>query len=245
MIYFPFSHVPEPSEVGLTRVDRVTFDTDDGLTLNGWFVPTSAANAEFTAIVFNGNAGNRAYRADLAAGFARAGVAALLFDYRGYGGNPGAPSEEGLALDARAAHRYVMSRGDVRRDRIAYFGESLGAAAAVRLALEQRPRALILRSPFTSLVDTGRYHYPLLPVRWLLKDRFPSIDRIAKVGCPLLVIAGADDRIVPAAQSRRLYEAAAEPKQLVILDGVDHNDFALVAGPRVIGAAVEFLRGLE
>lgn len=245
LIYLPFGDVPEPSEVGLTRVERVTFTTDDGLTLNGWFVPASTGIATLTVIVFNGNAGNRAYRADLAAGLARAGVASLLFDYRGYGGNPGSPSEEGLALDARAARRYVDARADVSRDRIVYFGESLGAAAAVRLALEQPPRALVLRSPFTSLVDTGRFHYPFLPVRWLLKDRFPSIERISRVGCPVLVIAGGQDSIIPTAQSRRLFEAASDPKQFVILDGADHNDFELVAGPRVIGAVSEFLRRLD
>jgi fermentation-respiration switch protein FrsA (DUF1100 family) len=84
-----------------------------------------------------------------------------------------------------------------------------------------------------------------LPVRWLLKDRFPSIERIARVGCPVLVIAGDQDSIIPTAQSRRLFEAASDPKQLVILDGADHNDFELVAGPRVIGAVTEFLRRLD
>ena len=117
-----------------------------------------------TVIVFNGNAGNRAYRSDLAARFAAGGLAVLLFDYRGYGGNPGSPTEEGLALDARAARRYVLSRADVDARGSSYFGESLGSAVAVRLAVEHPARAVILRSPFTSFVDMGRLHYPILPV---------------------------------------------------------------------------------
>ncbi len=171
------------------------------------------------------------------------GYAVLLFDYRGYGGNKGVPTEEGLALDARAARRYLESRPGIDPQRIVYFGESLGAAVAVRLAVEHRPYAAILRSPFTSLADTGRHHYPYLPVGWLLRDRFPSIERISRIGCPLLVIAAAEDSIVSTELSRRLFAVAREPKQLVIVENVDHNDEALVAGPEIVAAVTGFLRG--
>jgi fermentation-respiration switch protein FrsA (DUF1100 family) len=243
MMYFPSGDVPAPAQVGLHRTESVRFATDDGLTLGGWFV-RAAATAVGTVIVFNGNAGNRAYRADLAARLAAEGLSVLLFDYRGYGDNPGSPTEEGLALDARAARRYVLSRDDADPRRLAYLGESLGSGVAVRLAVEHPPSAVILRSPFTSFVDVGRVHYPILPVRWLLRDRYPSIDRITQIRSPLLVIAGSNDTIVPAALSRRLFEAALEPKRLVIIDGADHNDEVLFAGPEVIGAISAFLRGL-
>jgi uncharacterized protein len=241
MIYFPFGTVPAPADVGLGRAEKVRFATDDGLTLNAWFVPAERPGAD-TVIVFNGNAGNRAYRSDLAAWMVTAGMAVLLFDYRGYAENPGSPSEEGLALDARAARRYVLSRHDVDARRLVYFGESLGSGVAVRLAVEHPPRALVLRSPFTSFVDVGRVHYPFLPVAWLLRDRYPSIDRIAQVTCPVLVVAGANDSVVPAAQSRRLFEAAGEPKRLLIVEGADHNDEALAAGQQVIAAVTTFVR---
>ena len=140
-------------------------------------------------MVFNGNAGNRAYRVPLALALRRHNVAMLLFDYRGYGGNPGTPTEMGLAADARAARTYLLGRLDVDSARIVYFGESLGSAVAIALAVENPPAALILRSPFTSLADLGQFHYPLLPVRWLLRDRFASIDRMRQVPCLLLVIA--------------------------------------------------------
>jgi hypothetical protein len=242
MIYFPFGDVPTSAAAGLPRAESVAFTTADGLTLHGWFVPAAQPATRHTVIVFNGNAGHRAMRAPLADALARRGIASLLFDYRGFGGNPGSPSEEGLALDARAARAYVAGRPDVDSTRLVYFGESLGTGVAVGLATEHPPAALILRSPFTSMVDIGRYHYPFLPVRWLLRDRFDSLDRIGSVGCPLLVIAGDRDSIIPPALSQRLYDAAPSPKRLVMIPGADHNDEDLFAGPRMIAAIVEFLQ---
>ena len=242
MIYFPFGDVPTPAAAGLPRAESVAFTTADGLTLHGWFVPAAQPATRQTVIVFNGNAGHRAMRAPLADALARRGIASLLFDYRGFGGNPGSPSEEGLALDARASWAYVTGRPDVDSTRLVYFGESLGTGVAVRFATEHPPAALILRSPFTSMIDVGRYHYPFLPVRWLLRDRFDSLDRIGRVGCPLLVIAGDRDSIIPPALSQRLYDAAPSPKRLVMIPGADHNDEDLFASPRMIAAIVEFLQ---
>jgi uncharacterized protein len=244
MIYFPFGAVPEPEAIGLENAAAVSFPTADGLTLKGWFV-TRAETPDFTVIVFNGNAGNRAFRAPLADALSRANLAVLLFDYRGFGGNPGSPTEEGLKIDARAARDYVVSRADVDRRRIVYFGESLGTAIAAGLAVDYPPAALILRSPFTSLMDLGRHHYTFLPVRWLLRDRYATIERIVRVKSPLLVIGGDNDRIVPIDQTRRLYEAAPDPKSLLIISGADHNDESLLAGREMIGGLLRFLRNLR
>ncbi len=241
LIYFPSGDPGTPADAGLPHAETVAITTDDGLTLGGWFVPASGPARGTTVVVFNGNGGNRASRAPLAAQLARHGIASLLFDYRGYGGNPGTPSEKGLAADARAAVRHVTSRPDVDGDRIVYFGESLGSGVAVGLAVERPPFALILRSPFTSLVDVGRLHYPFLPVSLVLRDRFPSLARIASLERPLLVIATDKDEVVPTAQSERLYNAAASPKRLVIIEGAGHNDEEILAGPRVITAIVEFV----
>ena len=245
LIYFPLGDVPRSAAVGLPRAQDVSFVTTDDVTLHGWFVPPTAPFIGMTVIVFNGNAGHRGFRAPLAAMLADSGLATLLFDYRGYGENQGQPSEEGLAEDARAAHRYVSTRQDVDATRLVYFGESLGTGVAVRLAAERAPRALILRSPFTSMVDVGRHHYPFLPVATVLRDRYASIDRIADITCPLLVITAAHDSVVPSAQSRRLYEAARSPKQLVVIEGVDHNDDELLAGPRLKAEILQFLHSLQ
>ena len=241
LIYFPFGDVPPPVHVGLAAAEAVSFTTGDGLTLAGWFVPAASPAGGATIVIFNGNGGNRAMRAPLAAALAQRHVASFLFDYRGYGGNPGSPSEAGLALDAQAARQYVASRRDVRPERIAYFGESLGTAVAVRLAAVNPPAALVLRSPFTSLTDVGRHHYPFLPVGWLLGDRFEAVDRMGEIRCPLLVIAAEDDSIVPTRLSRSLYAAANEPKRLLIVPGVDHNDYELLAGTRLVDAVVSLL----
>ena len=243
-IYFPTSDVPTPGEIGLTDVEQVTFATVDGLRLSGWFFAASGASPRATVLVFNGNAGNRANRGPLAAALQRHGFQVLLVDYRGYGGNPGTPSESGLASDARAARAYLAHRPDVDLSRVAYFGESLGTAVAVDLAVEHPPTALVLRSPFTSMGDLGQHHYPFLPVRLLLRDRFAVIDHIRRIQVPLLVIVGGRDRIVPIDDSRRLYEAAEIPKTLLVLPDADHNDYELLAGDKMIEAIARFLQPL-
>jgi uncharacterized protein len=243
-VYFPTRDVPTPGQIGLTGVEPVMFDTSDGLGLSGWFFPASGPSPRVTVLVFNGNAGNRAHRGPLAAALQRQGLQVLLVDYRGFGGNPGAPSENGLTLDGRAAQAYLARRPDVDPSRLVYLGESLGTAVAVALAVEYPPAALVLRSPFTSMRDLGQRHYPFLPVGLLLRDRFAAIDQIQRIRVPLLVIAGGRDRIVPIENSRRLYDAAAEPKTLLVLPGADHNDYELLAGDEMIQAIVRFLRPL-
>jgi hypothetical protein len=241
LIYFPFGDVPHPDAIGLEGATPVSFPTADGLTLAGWFVARTDT-PEFTAIVFNGNAGNRAFRAPLADALARENLAVLLFDYRGFGGNPGSPTEEGLAHDARAARDYVVRRSGANPQRLVYFGESLGTAVATSLAVDYPPAALILRSPFTSMTDVGRYHYAFLPVGWLLRDRYATIERISRVRAPILIIGGDKDRIVPVEQTRQLYEAAGDPKSLLVISGADHNDDSLLAGREMIAGVLRFLR---
>jgi len=243
LIYYPWpGRAPAAASV-LPGSQEVTLDTEDGIRLHAWFVPAPTAGRGPAVVVCNGNAGNRALRAPLAAALSRAGLSVLLFDYRGFGGNPGRPSEDGLAADARAAQAWLAARPEVDPRRIAYFGESLGAAVALRLAVERPPAALVLRSPFTSLTDVGRLHYPWLPVGLLLADRYPSADRATDLTVPVLVVAGERDRIVPAALSRRLYDAAAEPKRFVLVPGADHNDAALLDGRELVGEILRFLEG--
>jgi fermentation-respiration switch protein FrsA (DUF1100 family) len=244
LIYFPTGGVPTPVDMGLTGVEPVTFETSDGLRLSGWFVAASGTSPRVTVLVFNGNAGNRAHRWPLAEALHRRGLQVLLVDYRGYGGNPGTPTMNGLAADSRAARAYLAGRADVDMSRIVYFGESLGTAVAVDLAVEHPPAALILRSPFTSMADVGHHHYPFLPVRLLLRDRFEAINQIEGIREPLLVIAGGHDRIVPIENSRRLHDAALCPKTLLVLPDADHNDYELLAGEEMVRTIVRFLQPL-
>jgi fermentation-respiration switch protein FrsA (DUF1100 family) len=192
--------------------------------------------------VASGNAGHRGLRAPLAAALSRHGLGVLLFDYRGYAGNPGSPYEAGLARDVRAARSFLLERAGVAEGDLLYFGESLGAAVVVDLAGEHPPAGLVLRSPFTSLADVGRVHYPLLPVRALLRDTYPLAQTIATIDVPTLVVLGTRDTIVPAEQSRAVARAAAGPTRVVEIEGADHNDPSLLTGAQVVDAAVALAR---
>jgi uncharacterized protein len=242
--YAPPPGVPASAVPGDTRPGLGSGGAGPGLGSGGAGPGVGSGGAGPAVVVCNGNGGDRSMRAALAAALSRLGLAVLLFDYRGYGGNPGSPDEEGLATDARAALDYLAGRPEVDPRRVVYFGESLGAAVAVRLAVERPPAALVLRSPFASLAEVGRHHYPLLPVSLLLRDRHDSAARVGRLTAPLLVVAGDRDRIVPAAHSRRLFAAAPQPKRLVVLDGADHNDHELLAGPRLVGELRAFLAGV-
>ena len=169
----------------------------------------------------------------------------LLFDYRGYAGNPGSPSEAGLAHDVRAARAYLVERAGVAKTDLLYFGESLGSAVVVDLAREHPPARLVLRSPFTSLADVGRVHYPLLPVRALLRDRYRLAQAIATVHVPTLVVLGTRDSVVPPQQSREVAHAAAGPTRIIQIEGADHNDPALLAGDELVGAVVALARDVK
>jgi uncharacterized protein len=243
LIYLPDRSAP-PADWLPPGAEEIELRTDDGLAIAGWFVSALGdGDASRPAVlVFNGNAGHRGHRVALAEALRSHGLHVLLLDYRGYGGNPGSPSEAGLRSDARAAAAWLASRPEVDPARIVYFGESLGGAVAVGLATERAPAALVLRSPFDSLGAVGRHHYPFLPiVDPLLQDRWPADEQIAGVEAPLLVVVAEDDRIVPVESSRRLFDAADEPKTWVEVAGAGHNDRAMLDGDTLIEAMAAFL----
>ncbi|MEV8441769.1 alpha/beta hydrolase [Actinosynnema sp. NPDC051121] len=210
----------------------VTLTTADGLRLAAWHFPVASARA--TVLVASGNAGNRALRVPLARALTGRGLSVLLLDYRGYGGNPGAPTEAGLALDVRAAREFLVGDAGVPPERLLYFGESLGAAVAAELAVEHPPAGLVLRSPFTDLASVGAHHYPFLPVRWLLLDEFATERHVARVDAPVTVVHGTADSIVPPSQSRAVARAAGGSS--VEVAGADHNDRVLLDGAQLIDA---------
>lgn len=240
LIYLPTQALTDIAVV-LPSAEEVTFPTEDGLTLAAWLLPAARDPNGATVIVFNGNAGNRSDRVPFARALADHGYSVLLVDYRGYGGNPGSPTEDSLLADGRAAVAYLVARPDIDAGLLVYFGESLGAAVAIGVAKQRPPAALVLRSPFASLPDIGAVHYPFLPTWLLMWDRFPNVERIAGIDVPLLIVAGSADSIVPADQSRLVYEAAAQPKKFVMIEGANHNDHALTSGPRLVGEVAAFL----
>jgi hypothetical protein len=215
----------------------VVLRTEDGLDLAAWYLP--AGGDAPAVLVANGNGGSRDLRAPLARALHDAGLSVLLFDYRGYGGNAGNPTEHGLALDVRAARAFLVGEAAVPADRLLYFGESLGAAVVTELATEHPPAALVLRSPFVDLTSVAAVHYPFLPVRALLRDRYPVAEQLARVTVPTTVVLGDADTIVPPEQSRAVADAAEQLHRLVVVPGADHNDAVLLDGDAVVDAVVE------
>ena len=241
-LYYPWTGaVADPPP----RVEPIELLTDDGLRIGAWFVPSAVAVTEPgpAVLVCNGNAGYRAHRLPLAEALAQRGYHVLLFDYRGYAGNPGSPTEDGLRADARAAARALADRPEVDPERVAYFGESLGASVCGGLATERPPAALILRSPFPSVVAIGRHHYPYLPiVEPLVWDNYPLERQLPEsVRVPLRVVVGSRDEIVPPELSRRVYEAAVEPKRFVEVAAAHHNDESLLVGEELLTEVSAFL----
>jgi uncharacterized protein len=239
LIYLPSaSSVPPAAEV-INGARDVTLRTTDGLRLGAWLVPADDPERGMTVLVANGNAGDRSLRAPLAEALAAEGLAVLLFDYRGYGANPGSPTEHGLARDVRAAYRFLVDQAGVPPDRILYYGESLGAAVVTELATEHPPAGLVLRSPFVDLAAVGRVHYPFLPIGTLLRDRYPLAHNLEQVHAPTTVVYGTRDSIVPPEQSRAVTDAAAGATRIVRIVGAEHNDPALLNGDELIDAIVD------
>lgn len=238
LIYFPTrAYDATPKDLGLEFED-LTLTTDDGVAIAAWYVPCAEAKASL--IFCHGNAGNISDRLESVAVFHRAGYNVLLFDYRGYGRSEGRPTEDGTYRDAEAAWAFLVNDKGQSSDRIVVFGRSLGGAVAIDLAKRRRPAALVVESSFTSLLDIGRLHYPLLPVRWLLSYRYDSLGKVPHIRCPKLFIHGVEDSLIPLANGRALFAAAAEPKEFLETPG-GHNTGGFIQSPAYIARLTAFL----
>jgi len=236
-IYFPSRAAGvTPAAIGLSYAD-VHLDTADGVRLHGWYLP--AAGARGTLLFLHGNAGHIGHRLDSLALFNELAMAVLIIDYRGYGASGGRPHERGTYADAEAAWRYLVEDRGIDPDTIVVFGRSLGAAIAIHLATRVEAAGLVVESGFTSVRDLARHHYPWLPGALALRIRYPALERIGAVRCPVLVAHGRGDGIVPFAMGERLYAAAPAPKWFLELDG-GHNDGFLRTGNRYRAALARF-----
>jgi uncharacterized protein len=226
LLYLPDRTVPDLAAAGLGPGRAVSLTTADGLQLLAWHAPSGAPDAP-VMVYLHGNAGHIGHRAGKVLPYLEAGWGLLLVEYRGYGGNPGQPTEAGLYADARAALDFVQAAG-VPADRIVLYGESLGAAVAVQVASERTVGALVLEAPFAALGSLAQHHYPYVPARWLVRDRFDTLSKIAGVGTPLLILHGERDAVTPVRFGRLVFEAAADPKHSRFFpEGghVDLNDY--------------------
>jgi uncharacterized protein len=243
LLYFPSrTIVGTPDRAGLDYRD-LRLETDDGERLHGWWIGARTDSLGHL-LLCHGNAGNIGDRVLHAALLTAAGFDVLLFDYRGYGRSSGRPSEQGTYRDARAALACLLEQPGADPRRVFYFGESLGGAVALDLALERPPRGLVLLSAFTGVRELGRLHYPFVPSA-LVPDAYPALRRIQELHAPLLVLHGDRDDIVPLSQGRSLFEAAPGPKRMHVFPGLGHNDLVPFAGTELARMIASWVSGLE
>jgi len=240
-LFFPSKKIEyTPAAIGLEFTDTY-FKTEDGRTINGWFVP--AKDSQYTILFFHGNAGNISHRLDKIKILNSLGLNVFIIDYRGYGKSEGKPSEKGFYLDANAAYDYLVKIKRIDPGSIIVYGESLGGAVAIELCVKNNAKALITEETFTSVRDMGKVAYPYLP-SFFVSDRFNSLSRIEKINIPKLLIHSRNDNLVPFALAEKLYKKAKEPKRLAIISG-DHNYAFLESEKEYIKALCEFIQELN
>lgn len=222
MMYFPSGHVNVEESV-IKNIKEVQIHTDDGLTLKSWYKPSEKKHMP-TVISYHGNASNLKWQSERLAPFESAGYGILIASYRGYNGNKGKPTEEGLYADGRAHIKWLLEQGSGEPDIIIY-GESIGTGVAVQMATEfKNINRLILESPFTSTVDVAALTYPFLPVRTLLKDRYENIRKIGDVKAPLIVAHGRQDKLFPFYMAKEIYERSNAQKNFIDVPQGGHGN---------------------
>lgn len=220
-VYVPDSRRVAPKDAGLTGVEEIVFKAADGTRLIAWHRPAQPGKP--TLLYFTGNSGNTAKRAGKIKAIGSDGYGVFMLNYRRCGGSGGRPTEKRITADAVSAYDYLRGLGVAPRDIVVY-GESLGTAVATRLCLQRDAEALVLESPFTSVVDVGKLVWPLLPLKLIMVDQYSTIDRIDQVKIPLFIIHGGRDAVIPLDHARRVYHAANEPKTLSVVPWAGHND---------------------
>ena len=218
LLYHPFS--PQITGKGLIHnFETINFKTSDNFELKGWF---HLKNSNKKTILFlHGNAGNLDNRIDKLNSLGSMDINFLIISWRGYSGNPGKPSEAGLYKDALGGIEWLNKKG-ISNDRIILYGESLGTAITTEVAQNKNFAGIILEAPFTSMVDMGQKIYPIFPVRFLLKDKYESKNKIKNIKSPILVLHGRKDKIVPFYMGEKIFEMANNPKFKYFTDLDDH-----------------------
>lgn len=238
MIYYPQQSITyTPQDVGLHYED-VTFTTEDGLDLHGWYIPNHDSNV--TVLYFHGNAGNISGRLQTIQLLHDLELNIFIIDYRGYGKSEGSPTEKGTYGDARAAWNYLVEEREIDSSKIVIMGRSLGGAVASWLAVQKKPAATILESTFSSAADLGADLYPWLPVRSIIRYDYNNLENIKQIESPIFMAHSRDDEIIPYKHGQTLFEAAANPKVFVELRG-SHGTGFWETGEKYRSALREFL----
>lgn len=238
-VYYPNTSHPGSAELAHERGRDLTLQTEDGLELEAWLLEPAAEADRDTAVLYApGNAGNRASRLGIGQELTDRGFTVLLMEYRGYGGNPGEPSEDGLAMDAVAAAQALADEG-FTPERTVYLGESRGTAVVAALQATHPPAGVLLRSPFTEFADIAEEHLPIVPPAVLLREEFGVSRYLEDSEVPVSVLHGTADTVVPSTLSAQVAEDVGTLHEEIILDGVGHNDAEMFGAP--VGDALEDL----
>jgi fermentation-respiration switch protein FrsA (DUF1100 family) len=241
-IIFHPSPYPEgywnPTSLGVPAQD-IYFASEDGVKLHAWFIP--APNSVATLLWFHGNAGNLSHRLDNIQRLKRLNLNIFIFDYRGYGRSEGAPDEEGIYKDSRAAYKQVLAMDGVSADSLFLFGRSLGGICAVETAMNHPARGLILESVFTNSADMSRTVFPLIPLGWAVRSKLDAVGKVPHLKLAKLFLHDTRDEIVPYDLGRKLFEKAGNPKTFYAIEGAGHNDTYILGGVEYYDALNRFI----
>jgi len=222
--------------------ENIAFITSDGLQLNGWFIANDNSNK--VLLFSHGNAGNISDRIDILNILSKLDLNIMIYDYRGYGNNPGIPTEEGTYQDARAAWEYLINKG-FQSDQIIIYGRSLGGAVAAKIAAEVNPAGLIIDSSFISLTKLATDLYAWLPVRYLLKHKYQTIKHLKTVKSPVMIIHGKNDQMIPIEHSQVLFENTASNQKIFLKLQGGHNDSYIVDREKYLEGLNEFINRIN
>ena len=238
MIYYPERAYTERPERLKLPFEDVSLQASDGVRLHAWWI--GDPRHKRTVLFLHGNAGNIGDRLDRVKTLGDVPVRFFLLDYRGYGESEGKPSEEGLYQDAEAAYAYLREKRGIPSEDIVLFGESLGTAVAVDLAVKTPVAGVALESGFTSVRDMASVAFPWIP-KAFVSDQFNSLAKISGLRAPVLIVHGRRDEIVPFEMGRRLFDAAPEPREFLEVPAAGHNDVYVVGGEKYRATISGFL----
>ena len=221
-------------------IEKVKIITSDNIELLSWFHNKNISEYK-TIVFFHGNAGSLENRIHKINHFQDMKVNFLLVAWRGFSGNKGKPTEQGLYEDARSAINWLLSKG-INEKNIIIYGESLGTGVASEVAQNKNFAGIILESPFTSMVDAGKNQYPYLPVRLLLKDKYESDKKLKNIKIPILIMHGKVDRLVPFYMGKKMYELANEPKYSYFSE---YDDHMMEYNENLLKALTDFINSLN
>lgn len=229
LLYVPIHGWISAHKMGLQNASDITYQTRDGLTLQGWY--QKAEPGKPTLVLFHGNQGKLATRAPQMQAALKQGFGVLATSYRGYSDNPGKPTEDGLYADAEAALAYLNQQG-ITNQNIILVGRSLGTGIAVEMATRHELNAIVLITPYTSIADAAQHHYWYVPAKWLVRDRFDNLKKAGEIDEPVLIFHGTSDKVVPYDMGQELYDAIDSPKHFITVENGNHNawDFDWLMG---------------